>query len=169
MDETRHAQPEGTVSESSLRLERDHWGKLSLVDADGRRHEGVRVVPLFPLTEPDRWIAVLSADGEELAVIDDPGTSLNIQSRDTLLEELSKRVFSPQILRVFSVSGNSEPCEWHVQTDRGETRFVLASEENVQLVSERQVVVTDTEGIRYRIPDYTKLDSVSRRIVEWYV
>jgi hypothetical protein len=67
------------------------------------------------------------------------------------------------------VSGNSEPCEWKVETDRGNTSFILNDEKDVRRLGDQQVLVVDSFGIRYMIPDRNKLDSYSKRVVEWYV
>jgi hypothetical protein len=67
------------------------------------------------------------------------------------------------------VSGNSEPCDWQVETDRGPTRFVLESEEDVRRIGEIQILIVDDHGTRYHIPDINAVDNKSRRIVEWYV
>jgi hypothetical protein len=56
-----------------------------------------------------------------------------------------------------------------VETDRGPTRFVLKSEEDVRRIGDEQILILDAHGTRYHIPDLSKMDVKSRRIVEWYV
>lgn len=153
---------------ASFGLLRDAFGRLMLIDADGVRYADISVLPLFPLTDPGRWIALIDASGSEIACIADLA-ELNDASRALLEEQLAQRQFLPVIDRILRVSGNSEPCEWQVQTDRGETTFVLKSEDDVRRLSSFQVLVVDGHGIRYLIPDYRNLDAKSRRIVEWYV
>jgi hypothetical protein len=86
-----------------------------------------------------------------------------------LQEELSRREFLPVIQRIVRVSGNSEPCEWEVETDRGPTRFVLESEDHVRRLERNKVAIKDSHGIRYVVKDVDALDKKSRRIIEWYV
>jgi uncharacterized protein DUF1854 len=149
-------------------LSRDPWGRLRLIDRDGRSHEQVNVVPLFPITDPDHWIAICDAEGHELVCVEDP-QRLAPDARAVLQDELSRREFLPVITRIVRVSGSSEPCEWQVETDRGRTQFVLESEENVRRLDGNKVAITDAHGIRYLVKDVDALDKKSRRIIEWYV
>jgi hypothetical protein len=149
-------------------LERDQWGQLVFVAHDGTRHTSVAPTPLFPLSEPDHWVSIRNADGVELACVEDPN-SLPTESQRLLKEEMARREFVPVIERIVRVSGNSEPCEWQVETDRGPTKFVLESEDDVRRIGEHQILIVDAHGTRYHIPDINAVDAKSRRIVEWYV
>ncbi len=149
-------------------LARDQWGQLVLIGLDGVRHANVAPVALFPISDPDSWISVRAADGAELVCIEDP-RRLPPDVWGLLKEELARREFVPIIERIVWASGNSEPCEWQVETDRGPTQFVLKSEEDVRRIGDQQILILDAHGTRYHIPDLRELDSKSRRIVEWYV
>src|SRR2546423_11226044 len=149
-------------------LERDQWGQLVFIEADGQRHVGATPIPLFPISAPKFWVSIRTAEGTELACIEDP-SSLPADVSRLLNEELSRREFVPEIRRIVRVSGISEPCEWQVATDRGPTRFVLKSEDDVRRIGEQQIVILDAHGTRYHIPDLSAVDAKSRRIVEWYV
>jgi|SoiMethySBSTD1v2_1073268.scaffolds.fasta_scaffold439073_2 hypothetical protein len=157
-----------TPSPVRFTLKRDQWGQLEFIAHDGTRHAPIVAVPLFPISVPDSWISIRSASGDELACIEDP-KSLEPDVWQLLREELARREFVPVIKRIVRVSGNSEPCEWQVETDRGPTRFVLKSEDDVRRISEIQIVIVDAHGTRYQIPDINAVDAKSRRIVEWYV
>ncbi|MET5020066.1 DUF1854 domain-containing protein, partial [Burkholderia pseudomallei] len=54
----------------TIRLERDAHGQLALIALDGTRHPGVLPVRAFPLSAPDEGVALMSADGHELAWFD---------------------------------------------------------------------------------------------------
>ena len=149
-------------------LVRDQWGQLTFVSEDGQKHSNVAPVGLFPISKPDSWISVRLPDGTELACVEDPRT-LPADVWQLLKEELARREFVPVIRRIVRVSGNSEPCEWQVETDRGPTRFVLKSEEDVRRIGDHEILIVDAHGTRYHIPDLSTVDVKSRRIVEWYV
>jgi hypothetical protein len=149
-------------------LSRDPFGELVLVDGQGVRHASVTPIPLFPISDPDHWVSLRASGGQELACIEDV-RALPPQMRDLLQEELAHREFVPVIERIVRVSGNSEPCEWQVETDRGPTSFVLKSEDDVRRIGDQQILILDAHGTRYHIPDLSALDLKSRRIVEWYV
>jgi Domain of unknown function (DUF1854) len=149
-------------------LVRDEWGQLVFTGTGGERHTNVSPIALFPISEPERWISIRAAGGAELACIEDPST-LPADVWKLLKEELARREFVPIIHRIVRVSGNSEPCEWQVETDRGPTSFVLQSEDDVRRIGDQQIVILDAHGTRYHIPDLSAVDVKSRRIVEWYV
>lgn len=143
-------------------------GQLRARDANGQLTDNVRPVRLFPLTVPNKWIALFSSSGVEIACIEDPA-ELSESSRTTLETELERREFVPKIERIVWTSGNSEPCEWKVVTDRGNTSFILKDEKDVRRLTETSVLILDSHGIRYLIPNRHTLDNFSRRVVEWYV
>ena len=153
---------------TKFELMRNRWGRLILTDDQGTRHEDVSVVPLFPISEPGKWIAIISSAGKEITAIENLGDySPEIQGE--LKNELMYRDFVPRISKVFHVSGKSEPCEWHVQTNHGPTRFVLKSEEDIRRLSVHEVMIVDANGGRYRVDDTRKLDKRSLHFIEWYV
>jgi hypothetical protein len=149
-------------------LVRDEWGQLIFIRADGQKYLNVATVALFPISQPDTWISIRLPDGTELACIEDPRT-LPADVWQLLKEDLSRREFVPIIRRIVRVSGNMEPCEWQVETDRGPTKFVLKSEEDVRRIGDHEIIILDAHGTRYHIPDLSAVDVKSRRIVEWYV
>jgi hypothetical protein len=151
----------------SFQLHLDVWGRLVLTDAAGESH-GVEVVRGFPISDPRRGISLLDAEGRELVWIEDIET-LPAPVRALLEEELPRREFMPQLLRVVRVSGVAEPTEWDIETDRGPTRFVLTSEDDVRRLGDGRALIVDAHGIRYLIPDLNALDAHSRRILERYL
>ena len=153
---------------ATIELGRDEWGHLVLTIAGQSHAAAVTPTPLFPISEPDKWISLRGEDGTELACVEDLST-LSADARKLLQEELARREFVPVIERIVRVSGTMEPSEWTVETDRGPTRFVLKSEDDVRRIGDDQILIVDAHGTRYHIPDLDAVDAKSRRIVEWYV
>ena len=149
-------------------LHYDAWGRLVLTDADGRQHVGVEPVRAFPISDPCHGLALLSPEGRELAWIDSLD-DLPPPVRRVLEEDLARREFLPVIRRILKVSAPVEPSEWEVETDRGRTRFVLNSEDDIRPLSDSRALVLDARGIRYLIPDVRRLDATSRRLLERYL
>jgi len=152
----------------TAKLHFDPWGRLILTEASGREHAGVEVVRAFPLSSPRRGLSVFDGDGREIAWIDDID-ALPPELRRTIEEQLSRREFVPVIRRVHSISAPVEPSDWEVETDRGRTRFLLKSEEDVHPLSDDSALITDAHGIRYLIPDIRQLDPASRRFIERFL
>jgi hypothetical protein len=150
---------------TALTFERDEWGRLVLKTGDGKSYVGVEPVRCFPLSDPEKAIALLDPEGKEILTLPDMD-SLNLAARDSLRSELAARDFVPVIQKVVSASNPSPPCQWSVQTDRGATSFLLESEDDVRKLGPHRVMIADSNGIRYTIPDVRKLDSHSQRIVQ---
>ena len=153
---------------SKFELNRNRWGQLIMTDENGTVYEDISVVPLFPITEPRKWISIISADGNEIASIEDL-EAYSPEIQEHLKNELTYRDFVPRITKVLNVSGTTEPCEWHVQTNHGPTRFVLKSEDDIRRLSVHEVLIVDANGGRYRVDDTRQLDTRSLRFIEWYV
>lgn len=140
---------------------------LVLTDTQGVRHAPVRPVRLFPLTDPQRWIALVGEDGRELACIEDPAT-LSEEQRAFLNTALARRDFVPVIRRIANITRAPEGHDWHVETDRGATVFRIETDESIQSLGGGRLVIIDKLGTRYLVPNITDLDRESRRRLERY-
>jgi hypothetical protein len=163
-----NASKNGHRNPPGFRLSRNTWGRLMLTDDAGREHVGVEPVRGFPISDPEHGISICDAEGHELAWVESLG-QLPGPVRQILEEELARREFMPVIRRIVQVSAPVEPSEWEVETDRGGTKFVLTSEDHVRRLDGHRAMIIDSQGIRYLIPDTSRLDSVSRRILERYL
>ncbi|HPD61142.1 MAG TPA: DUF1854 domain-containing protein [Thermodesulfobacteriota bacterium] len=147
---------------------RDSLGRLGLRDQAGREHNDVKPVRLFPISDPEHWVSLCDADRNELICIEDlnrlPGRVHQI-----LLEELGVREFLPIIKKIRRISSRFAPSEWEVETDRGETGFILNAEDDIHRLSAHRILIIDAHRIRYLIPDMRRLDSASRRLLAHYI
>ena len=140
---------------------------LTLIDVDGVRHEKLRPVRLFPLTDPQHWVALVDENGREAVCIED--LSILDAFQRTLLEAaLTRRDFVPVIRRVIAIKRATEGHDWHVETDRGQTVFRIETDESIQSLGGTRLVIIDKAGTRYLIPDLAALDPESRRKLERY-
>jgi hypothetical protein len=157
----------GRQSPQPFELHYDAWGRLVLTDAGGQ-YVGVEPVRAFPISEPGHGLSICDAKGRELVWIEDLAELPATVGR--LLEEaLARREFVPVVRRVLRVSAPVEPSEWEVETDRGCTRFILNSEDDVRRLGDHRALIVDAYGIRYLIPDTRQLDPASRRLLERYL
>jgi hypothetical protein len=150
------------------RLQRDRWSHLQLTLDDRRVFENIKATRLFPFSDREAWISLRDGTGREIILVESL-TQLNAEVRQQLESDLHEQEFLPVIERVLSVSGDVEPCEWQVQTDRGTTRFVLKHVDDVRRLDAQRALVTDAFGVRYLVADLGRLDPFSRRVMEQYV
>lgn len=155
-------------AQGGIGLSRDALGRLVLHLGDGEPHVGVTAVRAFPISAPDDGVALVDADGRELAWIarldELPGAA-----RELVEEELAAREFMPVIRSIRAVSGFVTPCTWHVTTDRGDTRFVLPGEEAIRRLSRTVLLIADNHGIHYLVRDVEALDRHSRRLLDRFL
>jgi hypothetical protein len=151
---------------SNFELTRNAFGKL-IFTSGNETHENIIPVRAFPLQTPNGNISLVNADGHEVAWVNQL-TDVPEQTRNLILEELAGRELIPEIQRIVSVSSFSTPCTWTVQTDRGDTSFVLRAEEDIRRVGE-SLLVLDNHGIHFLIRQPAKLDKHGRKILDRFL
>lgn len=149
-------------------LSRNAFGRLVLVDLQGQAHEGVTPVRAHPLSAPDEGIALVGTDGHELAWVDHLDQLPEAQ-RTLLREEFAGRELMPRVDRLLAVSTFSTPSQWTVDTDRGQTRFILKSEEDIRRLGEGRLLISSGHGIHFLVPDRFALDRHSRKLLERFL
>ncbi len=153
---------------ATFTLSTDAAGRLVLTTATGERHTGVSVLRAFPVSAPDEGFALVDAEGRELAWVDqlaalDPATRARAEAA------LAGREFLPEILRLRAVNSPAAPSTWTVETDRGETRFVLAAEEDIRRLGQGRLLISDAAGVQYLVRRLDGLDHHSRRLLERFL
>lgn len=158
----------GRLPAAAFELHYNAHGRLVLIDSSGRRFDDVEPIRAFPISEPDRGVSICDREGHELYWIERL-SSLPPATREVLEAELSQREFIPVVRRIVRMAAFSEPSQWIVETDRGETQFLLGNEEDVHRIDAKRAMIVDTNGVRYLIADISALDAHSRRILERYL
>lgn len=156
------------MASTTFTLHRDTFGKLVMTDAGGQVFEGVAPVRAFPIQSPDEGISLVLGNGKEVAWIDHVD-ALPEPTRSLLQEELEGREFMPEIARVKSVSSFATPCTWYVDTDRGETQFVLKGEEDIRRIGAASLLIADNHGIHFLIRDMFNIDKTTRKILDRFL
>lgn len=156
------------VMTQNFSLAFDPFGKLVVTLADGTQHIGAVVARAFPIATPDQCISILSADGKELAWVEDLN-DLPANERDIVTEALQGREFMPEILRLDGVNSFSTPSVWRVQTSRGPTQLVLKGEEDIRRLSTNRLIVADAHGVQFLIRDLPSLDRHTRKLLDRFL
>lgn len=151
-----------------IQLARNTYGRLLLTDEEGAQHEGVVPVRAFPIAAPDEGVSLVSAEGHELCWIDRL-SELPEAPRSLIEQELATREFMPEIRRIREVSSFATPSTWTVDTDRGETRFVLKGEEDIRRTTGGSLLIADSHGVQFLIRDLYAMDRGTRRILDRFL
>ena len=150
-----------------IELRRDPFGRVLML-LDEAEPRAVVPVRAFPISEPGEGIALVGGDGRELAWIERL-EDLPPAQRAIVEDELAAREFMPEIRRILRVSGYVTPCTWTVDTDRGETAFVLKSEESIRRLSRHGLLIADSRGISFLVRDMRELDAGSRKVLDRFL
>jgi hypothetical protein len=125
-------------------------------------------VRAFPLSAPSDGLSLVGAEGREVLWIERLD-QVPEPARMLIAEELALREFTPVLERLLSVSTFSTPSTWEVRTDRGPTRFVLKAEEDIRRLSGNALLLTDANGLCYRVKDLLALDRHSRKLIDRFL
>jgi len=151
-----------------FQLTRNLAGRLVLRLAEGTMHEGVIPVRAFPVHAPQEFVALMSTEGKEVFWIERLA-DVPEDVRTLIHEEIASREVMPVIQHLVKVSTYSTPSTWEVMTDRGTTKFVLKGEEDIRRLSGGNLIITDSHGLRFSVPDMQQLDKHSRRILDRFL
>ena len=154
---------------TNFSLVRHPLGSLTYTSAEGEQFHGVVPVRAFPLQAPEQGIALVHSDGTELHWIAEL-SSVPEPAQSLIREELSVREWVPVIQEIVSVSSYATPCTWAVTTDRGATQFVLRAEEDIRRIgADHALLLTDANGVHYRIADTQLLSPAGKKILDRFL
>ncbi len=157
------------TASSGFALQRDAFGKLVLTTDGGERFEGVVPVRAFPIQSPDVGISLVNTDGKEVAWVEELDHVCEPE-RTLIRQELGTREFMPEIKRIVSVTSFSTPCTWRVETDRGDTEFVLKGDEDIRRIGvDGTLLIADSHGIQFLVRDHMALGVRSRKILDRFL
>ncbi len=153
---------------AAVALDHDRFGRLVLTLPGGG--PGVAVIPVrcFPYSAPSEWIALCDERGHEIHCVERLD-ALPSATRERIEADLVRYEFIPILRRILAISPGAEPTLWEVETDRGPARFSLASEDHVRRLGPHGALITDADGVRFRILDERRLDSQSRKLLIRYL
>jgi Domain of unknown function (DUF1854) len=142
---------------------------------DGRlwaRARGVeRVVHVrrcFPWTEPGRFVSLRDEDGEEFALVADPG-ELDGPSRGALDAALAEGGFVFDVAGVLEIEEEVELRHWRVRTRQGDRSFQTRLDEWPRTLPDGGLLIRDLTGDLYRLAHPDALDRTSRALLWAFV
>ena len=149
-------------------LQRNAFGRWTLVLADGTRHTPVTAIRAYPVTDPEGGVALMDAEGHELLWID-ALAQLAPAERSQVLQALTEREFLPVIEKLEGVSSFATPSTWSVVTNRGTTQFLLKGEEDIRRLTGTVLLINDADGVQYMIRDLAAMDKHSRKLLDRFL
>jgi hypothetical protein len=137
-------------------------GRLRL-STEKRSYLEVKPAWAAPMSEPNRYLSLRDGANKEIALLREPEKELSADHWLVLKKELEQRYLTARITRVLYVKMEFGEANWHVETNRGERWFKTESlHENAQWLESGHLLLVDTDGDRYEIPDVNALDAKSQ-------
>lgn len=131
----------------------------------GEKYEALEPHRMFPISGKDRYIALLDADGNDVAIIRKMET-LPEKERETVQAALDEYYLMPRIQRFVKMSDKFGIWMWTVDTDHGRFTFEIRNHLTaVKPLYDGRVLIKDVDDNRYEIPDVAKLDKKSQKMI----
>ncbi|MHB9133077.1 MAG: DUF1854 domain-containing protein [Armatimonadota bacterium] len=159
--------PEDLQLQDPATLEfRQESGRLQWRKQGEEEWKKITLARLFPLTDPESWLAMLDAEGKEIGILQTL-QGLSRQSLKAVRGELECRYLVPRIKRIIACRDRFDLLEWEVETDRGPLTFLLRNpQESVTQPFANYLCFADVEGNRYDVDDVRALDEESRKWID---
>lgn len=126
----------------------------------------------FPLGTKDNLISVRNGldDGDtEVGLISNLDL-LSASDRNIVEEKLLERYFVPVVQRIEKIEEFYGRYVFHVQTDKGFREVALRNiHEHIRFIGQKRLLIIDSDGCRYDIPNYGELDPNSQQILRKHV
>ena len=142
-------------------------GEVLLSYDNGDANIPVRILLVAPFSDDNRTVSILhKKEKTELALVHSI-QSLDKQDQAIIQEELKRRYFLPKILEIHNITIHLGDYYWDVTTDRGRRKFLLSSPAmNIRWLSDKRLLLSDSEGIKYELENVGEMDEISRGWVD---
>ncbi len=135
---------------------------------EGQEHR-VFLYRQFPFELQWEFISVMDSEQHEIGIIRDVH-GFSSETADVLIQELSRRYYSPVIQRIISVKERYGFSYWKVHTTDGTVGFTLHDTyRSIIRAGENRLILLDVNGNRFEIVDTTALDRKSYKKIELYL
>lgn len=135
---------------------------------DGVEYKRVILSRSLPLNFPDDYICITDTEKKELGIIEH--ISQFDEGQQALInDELGKRYFCPVITSIDSIKDKMGNFYFDVKIGTFEKQFTVKDITRSIRQQGKSIYLTDIDGNRYKIEDYSKIPSKSRHKLEPYL
>lgn len=153
------------IDELNPKIEAVGETKLNVTLSDGTVFENVEPRRLFPSNNRENYISFVDKSGTERAILESL-ESLNDSSKEAVQNSLEEYYRLPKISEVLDVSNKKGILKYTCMTDKGECSFVVTQRRDTKILPDGRIIFRDSSDNRYEIPDYSKLNHKSKRLLE---
>ena len=135
-------------------------------------YDRIRVVRSFPFTDRNKYISIRTIDekSKEIGMIKNLEKDVTPETRKMLEEQMDIRYFTPVIKKINSIKDEYGHAYFDVETDQGPCKFVIyMNSSSVVNLSDVRLLISDLDGNRFEIPDYTKLSARELKMLDLFL
>ena len=162
-----------TKDNASFARTKGGFVSLDLKDSIAPEHyDRIRVVRSFPFTDRNKYISIRTIDekSKEIGMIRDLATDVDPETRKMLEEQMDIRYFTPIIKKINNIKDEYGHAYFDVETDQGPCKFVIyMNSSSVVNLSDVRLLISDLDGNRFEIPDYTKLSARELKMLDLFL
>lgn len=138
------------------------------VDAEfysGEKFTELEARRMFPITGLRKYISLIDTEGNEIAIIRNIDDLLP-ESKAVIEKCLDEYYMIPRITRFIKMSEKFKIWMWTAETDKGIFTFEIRNHITaIKPLYDNRILIKDANDNRYEIPDYTKLDKKSQKMI----
>ena len=132
---------------------------------NGEKFTELELHRMFPITGLDKYISLLDSSGNEVAVIRNIN-DLMPESKAVVERCLTEYYMMPRITRFIRMSEKFKIWMWTAETDKGICTFEIRNHLTaIKPLYDGRVLIKDANDNRYEIPDVSKLDKKSIKMI----
>lgn len=142
---------------------------VRLEKANGETVEELEPKRLFPFSNPEEYVTLVTEDKKEAAVIRKL-SELSEESRRAVDECFTEIYMIPYITKVLHVEAKFGTLNFDMETDRGPIKFRIRNpHSDIKKLDDGRMLFRDSDDNRYEIPDISKLDKHSLHVLFPYL
>jgi hypothetical protein len=129
----------------------------------------VKLSRSYPFSKPTEYICISDLEDKEIGILRDI-TELDNASLELAKEELETRYFCPTITEIKSIKEKMGHFYFETKIGVKDKNFTVKNiTRNVRFAGEDTLLIFDMDGNRYIMPEFSKTDAKSQRLLEPYL
>ncbi|MCL2513040.1 MAG: DUF1854 domain-containing protein [Oscillospiraceae bacterium] len=137
--------------------------------ANGENYRRVQAARALPLTDPYKCVCVFDMDGNEIGIIEDVD-GLTKKMAALVKQNLEGRYFCPELSGISSIRDKMGFFYFDVDINGFKKTFSVKDiSKSIRQLENGEIILTDVDGNRFKIPDIYKIKPKSRRLLEPYL
>lgn len=140
-----------------------------VLELNGEPRGRVKLIRAYPYSLTEQYICVHDLEDNEIGIIRDLN-ELDKDSAECAEKELDLRYYCPTVSAVKSIKERMGHFYFQTVVDGKEKNFTVRDiTKNMRFISNNTLLIFDMDGNRYIIPEFEKIETKSKRILEPYL